>query len=497
MISNDWYGNCARRHFINHGENPIDELVCTPHKVEHDYCVGSSYSRLGLMNNRDTTPRYAETLAAWAATARIGADARAEARRCFLDTLACMIAGAREPAMVMVVQAMREAGADGPCTHVAGGASLSAQAAALVNGTAAHMLDWDDYEIPGSTHPSPPIIPALLAVSDLRQVTLDDVTTAYVVGFEAIVRAGRALGGYDHYLRGWHATGTIGVLGAAAAVAHLIGLDEIRMARSISFAMSMAAGLKAQIGTDGKPLHAGLAARAGLEAALLAEAGLTSNTGAAEEADGFLALYGSGLRQPESEPAKPGILADGVFRKPWPCCAYTHRVIEAGLELRARPDVDILQICDGVIRTPDPFFRVSPFLRPELPTEARFSMTHTLAWSLIEGDPTPAAFQPAAISRGDIRDLVSMLSVEPYDLAPGLSDMSPEAPDTVMLTLTDGRTINATVAEVKGGTNKQMTDADLRAKLELAGGNPAIIDLIIAGDGSRIFRFAHVVETMM
>jgi 2-methylcitrate dehydratase PrpD len=132
-----------------------------------------------------------------------------------------------------------------------------------------------------------------------------------------------------------------------------------------------------------------------------------------------------------------------------------------------------------------------------MPTEARFSMTHTLAWSLIEGDPTPVAFQSAAISRGDIRDLVSKLSVETYDLAQGLSDMSPEAPDTVTLTLTDGRTINATVAEVKGGTTKQMTDADLRTKLELAGGNPAIIDLIIAGDGNRIFRFAHVLETMM
>ena len=449
------------------------------------------------MDIKNSALGYAETLAAWAATAKISADAQSEARRCFLDTLACMIAGAREPAMAMVVQAMREAGADGPCAHVAGGASLSAQAAALVNGTAAHMLDWDDYEITGSTHPSPPIIPALLAVSDLRQVTLDDVTTAYVVGFEAIVRAGRALGGYDHYLRGWHATGTIGVLGAAAAVAHLIGLDEIRMARSISFAMSMAAGLKAQIGTDGKPLHAGLAARAGLEAALLAEAGLTSNARAAEETYGFLDLYGSGLRQLEPEPAEPGILADGVFRKPWPCCAYTHRVIEAGLDLRARPDFDILQICEGVIRTPDPFFRVSPFLRPEVPTEARFSMTHSVAWSLIEGAPTPDAFQPAAISRADIRDLVSKLSVETYDLAAGLSDMASEAPDTVTLTLTDGRTITATVAEVMGGTTKPMTEEDLRAKLELAGGNLALIDLIIAGNGNRNFRFAHVLETMM
>ena len=448
------------------------------------------------MNNKNTALGYAEALAAWAVTTNIGAAARIEARRCLLDTLACMIAGAREPAIAMVVQAMRKAHADGPCAHVAGGASLSAQAAALVNGTAAHVLDWDDYETPGSTHPSPPIIPALLAVSDLRQVTLEDISTAYVVGFEAIVRAGRALGGYGHYLRGWHPTGTIGVLGAAAAVARLIGLDELQMARAISFAMSMAAGIKAQIGTDGKPLHAGLAARAGLEAALLAEAGLASNTHAAEGDYGFLALYGSDLSSLEPECAKPGILADGVFRKPWPSCAYTHRIIEAGLDLRARPDVDSLQICKGVIRTLEPFFRVSPFLKPEMPTEARFSMTHTLAWSLIEGDPTPEAFLPAAISRTDIRDLVSKLSVETYDFAPGLPDMAPGAPDTVTLTLTDGRTVTATVAEVKGGTTKPMTDEELRAKFELAGGNPALIDLIIAGDGSRIFRFAQVLETM-
>ena len=194
-----------------------------------------------------------------------------QARLSFIDTLACMIAAKDDPLVRQVANAMENAGARGQAGTVVTGVRLSAPAAALVNGAAAHAMDFDDYEILASTHPSAVIVPALLAISDVRTSSLRSLLAAYLVGYEAIICLGRMLDGYEHYLAGWHATSTIGPIGAAAAVAKLIGVDGESAANALSIAMSTSAGIKVQFGTGIKPVHAGFAARAGVEAALLAE----------------------------------------------------------------------------------------------------------------------------------------------------------------------------------------------------------------------------------
>ena len=185
-----------------------------------------------------------------------------EAALCLVDTLACILAGRDEDVAVAARRAMASASGPGPARAIGGDARMSLPAAALANGVAAHAIDLDDYEIPGSTHPSAVVLGALLALATTRAATLREVLVAHVAGHEAIVRMGEALG-HGHYLAGWHATSTIGPFGAATACPRLLGLGAEATAHALGLAASASAGLKHQFGSDAKPVHAGFAARAG------------------------------------------------------------------------------------------------------------------------------------------------------------------------------------------------------------------------------------------
>ncbi len=435
--------------------------------------------------------------AEWAAEPglRCSEDAIHQARLSFVDTLACMMAGARDPLTSKTADAMILAGASGPVATVLDGVLLSAPAAALVNGVAAHALDFDDYETPASTHPSAVIIPALLAVAELRPVSLGALAIAYLVGYEAIVRTGRSLGGYAHYLAGWHATSTIGPIGAAAATAKLIGLPDERFATAISLAMSTSAGLKLQFGTDAKPIHAGFAARAGVEAALLAESGLTANLAVMEGDSGFLARYGSGLSLEAVAPhfrerADCAMDTDPVLRKPWPSCSYTHRTIEASLRLAHAPGFDTGRISQGVIRLPEPFFRVAGFMGPKTPAQARFSTIYCVASALSDGALTPKSFDQAAIERPKVRALMARFEIDAYNAGPDLTDLSPASPDSVSLRLTDGSVQSETQAVVKGGGGNPLSQADIRDKFAHCGRPPKMAETLLSGAANSLFRFS-------
>jgi len=277
-----------------------------------------------------------------------------EAALCLVDTLACILAGRDEDVAVAARRAMASASGPGPARAIGGDARMSLPAAALANGVAAHAIDLDDYEIPGSTHPSAVVLGALLALATTRAATLREVLVAHVAGHEAIVRMGEALG-HGHYLAGWHATSTIGPFGAATACPRLLGLGAEATAHALGLAASASAGLKHQFGSDAKPVHAGFAARAGLEAALLAAEGIGAAARLFEGRQGFLALYAT--------PASPGaaaalargrgetgILVHRPLRKPWPCCAYAHRAVEAAQRIAALPGFAAGDVVRGTIR---------------------------------------------------------------------------------------------------------------------------------------------------
>ena len=181
------------------------------------------------------------------------------ARGAILDTLGVMLAGsaevtaARVRALIAHRRGVEEATIAG--TDLRG----SVEDAALANGTAAHALDYDDVQQSLSGHPSVPILPAALALAERQHASGAALLVAFVVGVEVEAKLGRALNP-AHYETGWHATSTLGVFGAAAAAAKLLGLSAERTAHALAIAASMASGIKANFGTDGKPWHAGHAA---------------------------------------------------------------------------------------------------------------------------------------------------------------------------------------------------------------------------------------------
>src|SRR6266480_3037536 len=213
------------------------------------------------------------------------------ARQCVLDYYGVALAGADDPLATILVDELAEAGGAAQASVIGHKARLPVLSAALVNGAIGHALDYDDVNLAMPGHPSVAILPGLIALAEQRSSTGREVVAAFVAGYETACRIGMALRP-GHYDRGFHATGTIGAFGAAAACAHLLGLDAEATARALGIAGTQAAGLKSQFGTMCKPFHAGKASQNGLLAARLAARGFSSRTDIVECVQGFALTHG-------------------------------------------------------------------------------------------------------------------------------------------------------------------------------------------------------------
>ena len=205
--------------------------------------------------------------------------------------------------------------------------------AALINGAAGHAHDYDDVHMAMNGHPTVPVAPAVLALAEHHHKGAKALLAAFAAGVDTECIIGRYLGA-SHYAEGWHATGTLGSFGAAAAAANLLGLDAETTARALGIAGTQAAGLKSQFGTMCKPLHAGHAAAIGVQAARLAARGFTSRTDILEIAQGFAATQGHGA---SAERFNRALIEDsylpGICFKYHAACYMTHSSIEAIREL--------------------------------------------------------------------------------------------------------------------------------------------------------------------
>ena len=335
-----------------------------------------------------------------AATARDGlpGDLRADVARRVLDVLGNSLAAVEQPAAQAVLAVAAAWGGAAQSTAIGLGARLPAPASALVNGTLAHSLDFDDTHLPSVLHPSSSVVPAALAVAEATGASGPALLDAAGVGVEVTVRLG--MGGYDRELgnsvffdRGQHATSICGAIGSAVAAAMLLGLDEKGIADAVGIAASMGAGLLEANRTGGtvKRMHCGWAAHSGVVAAQLAQHGLTGPPTVIEGRFGFLHAFCG-------ERADVAAVVDGlgthwelpgIFFKPYPCNHFTQAGIDAALQLRAEgvtPD-DVVDIELGV---PTPVLRTiaeppEAKARPESGYHAAFSGPYTLAAALVGG----------------------------------------------------------------------------------------------------------------
>ena len=305
------------------------------------------------------------------------------ARHCLLDWLGCTLAGSREEAALIALdEAVESCGAERGVTVVGRSALLPIKEAALVNGTASHALDYDDVQPAMIGHPSVPIWPGLLALAEHTGASGEDVVSAFVAGYETECRVGLAVG-RPHYLRGFHATGTAGTFGAAAACARLLGLGAEATARALALAGTQAAGLKSMFGTMAKPLHAGRAAANGLLAARLAERGFTGHPEVLEVEQGFAATLGEGADAKRALRDPPGgfFLPTNLF-KHHAACFQTHSSIEGLRRLREAEGLSADDIDAVTIHATAMQMRMCAIPSPVTGLEAKFSLRHTAAFAL-------------------------------------------------------------------------------------------------------------------
>lgn len=387
------------------------------------------------------------------------------AKASILDAIGCTLAGATtheaEP-----VRRMAQADGGAPVSAVLGtDLRLPPAAAAIVNATAGHALDYDDSSPPMIGHPSAVLSAALLALGEREAASGEALVTAYVAGLEAAARLGRHLNP-SHYAAGWHATATLGTLGAAAGCANLLGLDEKGVRTAVGIAASSASGIRRNFGSMVKPLHAGFAARNGVIAAELARLGHTADLDILEGERGFVDVFGgetapdlAGVSFDAGQPLE--IVASGVGIKRYACCGCTHSALDALLALRAehRPDPARVAKIDVTMNALVPDILVHH--RPESPAQAKFSMEYCLAVGLVDGDCGIAQFTDERVADPAVRRLLERVTPRVDESIPYRNGVYP---GTVTIEMSDGRRYQRHADEAKGHPDFPLALAELRAK---------------------------------
>jgi 2-methylcitrate dehydratase PrpD len=318
-------------------------------------------------------------------------DAREVARHCVLDFFGVALAGAREPLVDFLVDSVAKPENASIASLIGRSERSTAVTAALVNGAAGHALDFDDAHMEMSGHPTVPVLPAVLALAEQTRANGKALLTAFVAGVELECRLGLLLGP-RHYDIGFHSTGTLGTFGAAAAAAHLLGLDEPAWLHAMGLAGTQAAGLKSTFGSMGKPLHAGRAASTGLVSALLAQRGFTAAPNVLEVAQGFAATHAGTLGDGASLDRVAGrfLIRDTLF-KYHAACYLTHAPIEAARTIRARDRVSGDRVESVEVTVAPALLGVCNIQEPATGLEGKFSLRATTALALLGSDTAELA----------------------------------------------------------------------------------------------------------
>ena len=406
-------------------------------------------------------------IAQFAVSARPVAEVRPLATRAVADCMGCILAGAHSEVATGVARALGPF-SPGAVPLYGAGKAVSAPLAAQINAVAGHAWDLDDWEEPGNTHPTVVLLPAMFAAAHMRPVSGRAALDAYAVGCEIIMRlgAGVTLG---HYARGIHSTASLGVIGAAGAVARLLGLSLAQTAHALALSVSQAMGYTLQFGSGAKPLQAGWAARNGVEAALLAQQGLTAQPQVLDHPRGFAGLLGAAdavhMASALDRLGAPWALQEhGLVLKPWPSCGYTHRLMTAAMDLRPRLAGRVQDITRIEAYLPDFHAAILPFDDPKTRTEALFSVPACVGQILINGRLTLADSAAGFWTVRELARLIHLTQVEAEPARRPALNYDPDQPDRLRITLRSGERIEATCAYPLGAMQRPMQDHQLADK---------------------------------
>jgi 2-methylcitrate dehydratase PrpD len=388
------------------------------------------------------------------------------AKECILDSIGVALYGSRFEASLIAFAVAGESGEQRRGASVLGRRKKIFPAlAAFINGVMAHVADFDDVIAVLRGHPSCVLMPAALASCETVGGSGKDFLTAFVVGSEVGGKLGSVIS-WDHSKVGWHVTGTIGSLAAAAAASKALNLDRDKISNSIGIAASSASGLRINFGTMTKSYHAGHAAMAGVLAAQLAEKGFDASSMALESEQGFARLFGySGQLS-----ALTGLLGNdyalnGIMLKRYPSCAGTHPAIDAILKFRDRIKPGLEDVSEIEAWVPPSLLNVTFQHNPQTPLEAKFSMEFCLSVALVFGEVGIGQFEGECISNPSVRDLMRRVRVIPdAEMEKASQERGVLSPARLKVRLRGGEEFCETVWEARGSPSNPMSQDEIREK---------------------------------
>lgn len=391
-------------------------------------------------------------------------EARHKAKQCMLDTFGCALAGSVEPIHKPVREFLEEIGGREQSTVIGLGFKTSAPNAALANGIFGHVLDYDDETLSFVGHPTVVVVPAIFALGEVLRSTGKDAITAFMIGSEVQWKIGDVMvASGNHYDKGWHSTGTIGTLGAAAAAGKMLGLDSEKMANAIAIAASEAAGVRQQVGTMTKSFNAGRAAENGVVAALLAREGFTGAQNALEGKMGFFPLMADkydlgkirefckpwGILEPTSE--------RGLVFKLYPCCGSGDGSIEGMFSLMEEHNIRAEDVESVECFGHEKKIKNLIYHNPRTALEAKFSQEYWMTIVLLEKQAGLEQFTDEKVQDPKIRNFMEKVKFS-HD---------PEMPRfgvRIKVNMKNGRTYTTMYWPLKASPENPASDEDLIAK---------------------------------
>jgi 2-methylcitrate dehydratase PrpD len=394
-------------------------------------------------------------------------------KRSILDGLGLALCGATSQASRLIRQHLRSLSCNSDEAAVLGSdLRLAPRFAALANGTSIHADDYDDTQLAVAkdrvygllTHPTAPVLPAVLALGERDHRSGQDVLAAYLVGVEVETKIAEAIHP-SHYQQGFHTTATCGPFGACAGAANLLGFDVETTLRALGIAASQSAGLRENFGTMVKPLHAGRASESGVVASQLAPLGYTASPVILEAERGFFQAAGGGyeasmINEKLGHPWT--FVSPGVSIKPHPCGSLTHPAMGVMLDLIHRHDIRADQVVRVSVGTNQNMPNALIHHRPLNSLQAKFSMEFCVAILLLERKAGLAEFTDEVVNRSDVQALIQKVDfgVHAEAEAAGYEKMT----TLIEIELESGETVPGQADFAKGSPVNPMSDQELSDK---------------------------------
>ncbi len=379
-----------------------------------------------------------------------------EAHRTFLNWLGCAVGAAHHDAANAALRAAQLLQTTPQASLPGRSERVDMASAALINGITSHTFDFDDTHLKTIIHPAGPVASAVLALAEHKGLSGRAVIDALVLGIDVSCRVGNTM--YpEHYDRGWHITGSTGMLGAAAGCARLLGLDVQQTAMALGIAASQPIGMREQFGTMTKPFHPGGAARAGLMSALLASQGFTASPRALEAPRGMIQTVSTKYAWSEitDELGQRFEISFNTY-KPFACGIVIHPSIDACAQLRAQ-GVSAEQVERIELKVHSLVLELTGKKEPADGLQGKFSVYHGCACGLIFGKAGEDQYADNIVNRPDMvalrRKVVAVVD-----------DSIDEASADVTAFLKDGRQVHVFIKHAIGSLQNPMTDANLETK---------------------------------